>query len=128
MLDRQLRAEPVPSILNHDYLAGLRRHLGTAHTGELLADGMLDLAGRLDRLAEMARERDNAAIARLTHEIVGLAGYLGLHRMSQFAARASLAARQGDPAGPIEALLGTRSASIGMLRAYCESCLDESAA
>jgi HPt (histidine-containing phosphotransfer) domain-containing protein len=128
MLDRQLRAEPVPPVLNHDYLAGLRRHLGTAHTGELLADGVLDLAGRLDRLAEMARQRDNPAIARLTHEIVGLAGYLGLQRMSQFAAQASHAARQGDPAVWVDALLDSQSASIGMLRAYCDACLDESAA
>ncbi len=128
MLNRQLRAEPAASVLNHDYLAGLRRHLGTAHTCELLADGMLELAGRLDRLADMARQDDNAAIARLTHEIVGLAGYLGLHRMSQLAAQASHAARQGEPAVWVDALLDAQTASIGMLRAYCDSCLDESAA
>lgn len=128
MLDRQLRAEPVPSILNHDYLAGLRRHLGAAHTYELLADGMLDLAGRLDRLAEMARRGDNAGIAALTHEIVGAAGHLGLHRMSQFAAHASHAAHGGDPAEWVEALLETKTDSIGMLREYCASCVDESAA
>ena len=128
MLDRQLRTEQVPSVLNHDYLAGRRRHLGTAHACELLADGTLDLVGRLDRLADLARHGDNAGIARLTHEIVGAAGHLGLLRMSQFAAQASYAARQGDAAGWVEAMLDTQADSIGMLRAYCESCLDESAA
>ena len=128
MLDRQLRTEPAPPILNHDYLSGLRRHLGTAHTCELLADGMLDLVGRLDRLAEMARRGDDAALARLTHEIAGAAGNLGLHRISQFAVQASHAARQGEPAGWVEAVLDARIASIGMLRAYCDACLDENAA
>jgi HPt (histidine-containing phosphotransfer) domain-containing protein len=128
MLDRQFRAEPLPPVLNHDYLAGLRRHLGTAPTCELLADGMLDLAGRLDRLAEMARHGDRAGIAGLSHEIVGAAGHLGLHRMSQFAAHASQAARGGDPAQWVEALLDAQAASIGMLRAYCDASLDEDAA
>ena len=128
MLDRQLRAEPVPSILNHDYLAGLRRHLGTVHSCELLADGMLDLAGRLDRLAQLARRGDNPAIAALSHEIVGAAGYLGLARLSHFAAQASAAARGGDPAEWVEAMLDAQAASIGMLRGYCDQCLDESAA
>jgi HPt (histidine-containing phosphotransfer) domain-containing protein len=128
MLDRQLRAESVPPILNHEYLAGLRRHLGTAHACELLADGMIDVVGRLDRLAEMGERGDNAGIAALAHEVVGAAGHLGLHRISQFSAHVSQAARGGDPSAWLEALLDVRAVSIGMLRAYCASCLDESAA
>lgn len=128
MLDRQLRAESVPPILNHDYLAGLRRHLGTQHTCELLADGMLDLVGRLDRLGDLARRGDNAGIAALSHEIVGAAGQLGLLRISQFASHASHAARAGEPAGWVDALLEVQAESIGMLREYCASSLDESAA
>ena len=128
MLDRQFRADTMPPILNHDYLAGLRRHLGTAHACELLADGMIDVVGRLDRLAQMRERGDNAEIAALAHEIVGAAGHLGLHRMSQFSAHVSQAARGGDPAVWLDALLDVRAVSIGMLRAYCAACLDEDAA
>ncbi len=128
MLDWQLRTEPTPSILNHEYLAGLRRHLGTGHTCELLADGMIDLVGRLDRLSEIARHGDNAEIAALSHEIVGAAGHLGLGLLSHYAARASHAARSGDPSEWVEALLEVQAASIGKLRAYCASCRGESAA
>ena len=128
MLDEGLQTEPVPAILNHEYLAGLRSHLGAAFTCELLADGVIDLAGRLDRLAEIAGRGDNAEIAALSHEIVGAAGHLGLGLMSHLAANASMAARGGDPAQWVEALLEVRTASIGKLRAYCASCRDETAA
>ena len=62
----------------------------------------------------IAGRGDNAEIAALSHEIVGAAGHLGLGLMSHFAAHASQAARGGDPAEWVEALLeGAGSASIG---------------
>lgn len=128
MLDWRFREEPTPAVLNVEYLAGLRKHLGTAHTCELLADGMLDLVGRLDRLAEVAGRGDNAEIAALSHEIVGAAGHLGLGLVSHFAAQASQAARAGDPTRWIEALLEVRTDSIGGLREYCAACLAETRA
>ena len=128
MLDRQLRTEPRPAVLNHEYLSGLQRYLGTAHACELLADGAIDLIGRLDRLAELAGRGDKAEIAALSHEIVGAAGHLGLGLMSHLAAQASMAARDGDPAEWIAALLEVRAASVGELRAYCAAWSGESAA
>jgi HPt (histidine-containing phosphotransfer) domain-containing protein len=128
MLERQRRAEPEPSILNYEYLAGLQKYLGAAHASELLADGMIDLVGRLDRLAEVAGRGDRGAVAALSHEIVGAAGHLGLGRMSHLAAQVSMAARGGDPAAWIEALLESRAASIGSLREYCATRLDAAVA
>ncbi len=119
MLDRQLKTESAPAVLNYEYLTGLEKYLGQAHSRELLADGMIDLMGRLDRLAEVAGRRNDREIAALSHEIVGAAGHLGLGLMSHFAAQVSLAARGGDPTEWIEALLETRAASIGRLREYC---------
>ena len=128
MLRRQLWAEPEPPILNHEYLAGLQRYLGNAHACELLADGMIDLMGRLDRLADIAARGDSGEIAALSHEIVGAAGHLGLGLMSHLAAHVSQAARGGDPAEWIEALLEVRSASIGELREYCAARATETGA
>ena len=119
MLETLLRMHPAPSVLNHEYLAGLNSHLGTAHACELLADGMIDLMDRLDRLAEVAKHGDEGEIAALSHQIVGAAGHLGLGLMSQLAAQVSQAARAGDPTAWIEALLEVRNASIGELRKYC---------
>lgn len=119
MLDRQLKTEPVPAVLNHEYLAGLEKYLGQAHSRELLADGMIDLMGRLDRLAEAAGHRNDREIAALAHEIVGAAGHLGLGLMSHLAAQVSMAARGGDPTEWIAGLLEVRAVSIGRLREYC---------
>jgi HPt (histidine-containing phosphotransfer) domain-containing protein len=128
MFKRQLQTGHIPAILNHEYLAGLQRYLGTAPARELLADGTIDLIGRLDRLAEIGGRGDNAEIAALAHEIVGAAGHLGLGLLSYLAAQVSQTARGGDPAEWIEALLEVRAASIGELRAYCASCSDEAVA
>ena len=126
MLNAQLRAEPAPPILNQEYLAGLNRYLGAAHACELLADGMIDLTGRLDRLAELAGRGDNGPIAALAHEIVGAAGHLGLGLLSHLAAQVSLAARGGgDPTEWIEAMVEARAASIGALRDYCATFADK---
>ena len=124
MLERKRRAEPLPSVLNYEFLAGLHTYLGAAHAHELLSDGMIDLVGRLDRLAELADGGDNAPIAALSHEIVSAAGHLGLGLLSYYAAQASMAARGGDPLPWVKALLETRADSIGALRDYCGSYLD----
>ena len=109
MLKKQLQTEPVPAVLNHEYLAGLQRHLGTAHACELLADGTIDLMGSLDRLSEAAGQGDDARIAALAHEIVSAAGHLGLGLMSYLAAQTSMAAHDGKWRDWVDALLDVRS-------------------
>jgi HPt (histidine-containing phosphotransfer) domain-containing protein len=121
MLTSPAQGRAAPAVLNHEYLAGLQTYLGAAHARELLSDGMIDLAGRLDRLAELAARGDNGRIATLSHEIVGVAGHLGLGLMSHLAAQASQAARNGDAAAWVDTLLEVRAASIGALRDYCAS-------
>jgi HPt (histidine-containing phosphotransfer) domain-containing protein len=128
MLNIKARTEPRPSILNYEYLSGLQRYLGAAHSRELLSDGMIDLVGRLDRLAEIAGRDDRGEMAALSHEIVGAAGHLGLGLLSHLAAQVSQTARSGDPTEWIEALLDARAASIGALREYCASRLGEAVA
>jgi hypothetical protein len=123
MLNRQRRAEQLPPVLNYEYLAGLEKYIGATQARELLADGAIDLVGRLDRLADVAGRGETAAVAALAHEIVGAAGHLGLGLLSHLAAEVSLAARGGDPTEWVEILLEARASSIGRLRDYCATSL-----
>jgi hypothetical protein len=68
--------EPELPILDAAYLARLGRHVGMVVMAELLADGMIALGDRVARLAEMEAKGDIDAVARLGHDLVGMAGHL----------------------------------------------------
>lgn len=90
---------PEPPMLDTAYLDRLNQHLGAAVTGELLSDGLIELADRLKRLGELAMEGDLDAIARLGHDIIGTAGHLGLTRLSIAAVDMNRAARAREDHG-----------------------------
>lgn len=109
-------------ILDDDYLQRLANHIGETETRELMADGMLELSDRLDRLETLGAEGRLEAVASLTHEIAGAAGHQGLAAMSHAAAEASRIARGDDPPPArklAETVLRHRRASIEALSAYC---------
>jgi HPt (histidine-containing phosphotransfer) domain-containing protein len=81
--------------LDTGYLARLGGHLGASVMAELLADGLIELTDRLTRLEELAAVGDLDGIARLGHDLVGMAGHLGLSRLSAAAAEMNRAAREG---------------------------------
>lgn len=87
--------ESVRPTLDTDYLARLEGHLGEAALAELLADGLIELSDRLRRMGELERNGDLDSIARLGHDLVGMAGNLGLARLSVAAAELNRAAREG---------------------------------
>lgn len=89
-------AEPEPPSLDTDYLARLEGHLGSKALAELVADGLIELTDRLRRLAEFERSGELEAMARLGHDLVGMAGNLGLRRLSAAAAELNRLARDGD--------------------------------
>lgn len=101
--------EPERPILDTGYLARLAGHVGKVVLGELMADGMIELTDRLARLAELAAKGDLDGVARLGHDLVGMAGHLGLSRLSAAAAEMNRAARDGaggravDGAAPLVA-------------------------
>jgi HPt (histidine-containing phosphotransfer) domain-containing protein len=84
--------EPDRPVLDSEYLVRLDSHLGTSVMVELLADGMIELTDHLTRLAERAAD-DHDGIARLGHDLVGMAGHLGLNQLSAAAAEMNRAAR-----------------------------------
>ncbi len=94
--------EPEKPTLDTEYLARLSGHLGASVLAELLADGLIELTDRLARLDELAAAGDLDGIARLGHDLVGMAGHLGLTRLSAAAAEMNRAAREGaaGQAGP----------------------------
>ncbi len=87
--------EPAKPTLDAGYLARLGGHLGASVLAELMADGLIELTDRLARLDELAAAGDLAGIARLGHDLVGMAGHLGLTRLSAAAAGMNRAAREG---------------------------------
>jgi len=87
--------EPEKPTLDTGYLARLGGHLGASVLAELLADGLIELTDRLARLDELAVAGDLDGIARLGHDLVGMAGHLGLTRLSAAAAGMNRAARDG---------------------------------
>ncbi len=114
--------EEVPRILDEGYLTRLSGHLGAEETRELLADGMLELADRLERLERLAAEGDTSGLSALTHDIAGAAGHLGLSALSWYAARANRDLREAstrDLARMIAPLTDCRAASIDALGRYC---------
>ena len=87
--------EPERPILDPGYLSRLAGHVGSVVLAELMSDGMIELTDRLTRLDELAAEGDLDGIARLGHDLVGMAGHLGLTRLSALAAEMNRAARGG---------------------------------
>lgn len=92
-----LKPEPVRPVLDAAYLERLAGHLGKTVLDELMADGLIELADRMSRLDEMADAGDLAGLARLGHDLVGMAGHLGLSRLSSAAADLSRSAHEKRP-------------------------------
>jgi HPt (histidine-containing phosphotransfer) domain-containing protein len=105
-------AEPERPTLDTAYLARLEAHLGAAPLAELIADGLIELSDRLRRLAEIERSGNLEAMAPLGHDLVGMAGNLGLARLSLAAAKMQRAARDGSPAAALAEAAAVRRLGI----------------
>jgi HPt (histidine-containing phosphotransfer) domain-containing protein len=88
-------ARPGPPALDAGYLARLGALLGEAMLAEMLEDGLIELADRLSLLADVRATGDLDGMARLGHDLVGMAGHLGLAALSAAAAEMNRAARAG---------------------------------
>lgn len=112
--------EPTRPILDQAYLARLSQFIGQSETGELLADGMIELSERLVQARSAARAGNADELGRVLHDITGTAGHLGLSAMSAEAAIAQRALTQGMQTDPALApLLDLEDDSVSALRKYC---------
>lgn len=79
-------ATPPPPVLDEDYLARLGALIGDRVLSELLADGLIEVSDRIERLREAAAVEDRRAVLGLAHDLTGIAGHLGLAALSRAAA------------------------------------------
>lgn len=89
-------------------LEGLRAALGPA-TDQLLARATDVLEDRMSQLAALADDPLDENLARLAHEIGGVAGQIGLARLARAALALERFSRDGDSLGAAEALDGVRA-------------------
>jgi len=116
---------PPPSTLDEGYLTRLQRHVGSDAMGELIDDGMLELSGKLDHLAEQSGSDDIKHIASVCHDIAGAAGNLGLTALTRLAVEANRRALSDAPP-PAEDLvslvMACRVPAMEALSAYRADC------
>ena len=89
--------------IDEGYLDRLEDLLGGEKLREILSDGLIELADRLERIAPLAAQNRRREVAAAAHDLVGTAGYLGLTCLSLAATDLERAARRGD--GPLDAEL-----------------------
>ncbi|MEL6576040.1 MAG: hypothetical protein AAFQ81_09130, partial [Pseudomonadota bacterium] len=79
------------------YLERLRQHLGEDMVAELLADGELELTDRAAQLRRMVEEGDVEGVRRLSHDLIAVAGHLGLSALSLAAVDLNRRLRNAQP-------------------------------
>jgi len=87
------------ALIDAAYLDRLEATLGADGLGELLADGMIELSDRIHTLDDLARAGERAAVAAFAHDIVAVAGHMGLGALSAAAAELCRALREDPHAG-----------------------------
>ena len=118
------RREPreKPALLDEQYLARLESHLGAAALRELLSDGLLELSDRIDRIPDIVKAGDDTELSGLLHDIVGVAGHLGLTQLSHAAVAAGREIPQGSGAGSgvADPVLAAAPGSIAAIRYFLD--------
>ncbi|MGF1502241.1 MAG: Hpt domain-containing protein [Paracoccaceae bacterium] len=110
MFRRWRRRPPEPPVIDEGYLARLARHVGEGALSELLADGLIEIEDRVRALELAAAAGDREGALRIGHDLAGIAGHLGLARLSWRAAEMMRAARAA-PDAPAAGLAGPVAAA-----------------
>ncbi|MEM6678866.1 MAG: hypothetical protein AAF675_13455 [Pseudomonadota bacterium] len=89
--------EETPPLIDDDYLERLRGHLGDDVVEELLADGQMELIDRAAQLDRLAADGDVEGMRRLSHDLIAVAGHLGLTALSLAAVELNRRLRSAAP-------------------------------
>lgn len=79
------RRDAAPPTIDRDYLDRLAGHVGSGVVDELLADGQIEVADRLEALRLAVEAQNMAEIRRIAHDLTSLAGHIGLAALSRAA-------------------------------------------
>lgn len=108
-------APPAAAVLDEGYVGRLEEQIGPTAMAELLADGLVEVSDRLERLAAAVADGDRATALRIVHDMTSVAGHMGLAQLSIAAAHCQRALRS-EPQAP----LGPAAAPV--LEAGPEAC------
>ncbi|MEM7496661.1 MAG: hypothetical protein AAF371_01560 [Pseudomonadota bacterium] len=92
------------ALLDTAYLDRLRHHLGEEVVDELLSDGELELTDKTAQLGRQAAESDAEGMRRVSHDLIAVAGHLGLSALSLAAVELNRNLRKGRDCDRLEAL------------------------
>lgn len=109
--------------LDRDFLGRLEAHIGRDSLTEIAADSLIELKDRFCRLDELAQAGDIEAIARLSHDIAGIAGNMGLREVHGAAIDTNRRARfdeDCDPERLVHALRAAGPDALAALRAFLD--------
>ena len=118
MLVQTEPAHDADGLIDHDLIASLRAAIGPA-IERVIAGAVGAIEERIPRLRDLARDPVCDDIARLAHEIGGMAGQVGMCRLSRAALDLEHCARNGDADGARGAVGRVIDLAPPSLRAVC---------
>ena len=90
-----------PVVLDEAYLKRLAGHLGEDTLRELMCDGLLELVDRVNTINAVLDSGETETLGRTAHDVAGMAGHLGLSRLSTAAVDAERLLRDPSTAAEI---------------------------
>ena len=90
-----------PVVLDEAYLKRLAGHMGDDTLRELMHDGLLELVDRMNTIDALLEASETETLGRTVHDIAGMAGHLGLSRLSTAAVDAERLLRDPSTAAKI---------------------------
>ena len=90
-----------PAVLDEAYLERLAGHLGEDTLRELMCDGLLELVDRVNSINALLEAGDSETLGKIVHDVAGMAGHLGLSRLSSAAVHSERALRDPSVSGAV---------------------------
>ena len=83
--------------LDHAVMEDLRTAVGQTAFDEIIGDAIFEVTERIARIEQLAEERNLAVMARVAHDLVAVAGQIGLSGVSVIAANLERCCASDEP-------------------------------